>query len=170
MVMFWRNAILVLSQAARSLLFGIEPQDPLTLGVGFGVFGAVGGPGQTPDALNEGEQRTPAAYRTLARGGNYVVARRIERLIEHLVSQDTVDREKRTSAMTEEEKDKAKAAAVASVGAGVGSAGGATVGVLELAARGAATGLSAGLVIGLGAAAGAGIAYGIYRIFKKRKS
>jgi len=126
--------------------------------------------GQTPDALNEGEQRTPAAYRTLARGGNYVVARRIERLIEHLVSQDTVDREKRTSAMTEEEKDKAKAAAVASVGAGVGSAGGATVGVLELAARGAATGLSAGLVIGLGAAAGAGIAYGIYRLFKKRTS
>src|SRR5439155_25234918 len=53
--------------------------------------------GQTPDALNEGEQRTPAAYRTLARGGNYfVLARRIERLIEHLVSQDTVDREKRT--------------------------------------------------------------------------
>src|SRR5437879_8083617 len=32
MVMFWRNAILVLRQAARSLLFGIEPQDPLTLG------------------------------------------------------------------------------------------------------------------------------------------
>jgi len=35
---------------------------------------------------------------------------------------------KRTSAMTEEERDKAKAAAVASVGAGVGSAGGATLG------------------------------------------
>jgi hypothetical protein len=52
----------------------------------------------------------------------------------------------------------------------VGTAGGATVGVLELAARGAATGLSAGLVIGAGAAAGAGLAYGIYRLFKKRKS
>ena len=49
-------------------------------------------------------------------------------------------------------------------------AGGATVGVLELAAWGAATGFSAVLVIGVGAAAGAGIAYGIYRLFKKRKS
>jgi len=39
--------------------------------------------------------------------------------------------------------------------------------VLELAARGAATGLSAGLVIGLDEA---GIAYGVYRLFKKRKS
>ena len=86
-------------------------------------------------------------------------------------------------AMTEDEKETAKAAAVASVGAGVGSAGGATVGVLELAARGVATvgvlelaargvatGFSAGLVIGIGAAAGAGLAYGIYRLFKKRKS
>ena len=68
--------------------------------------------------------------------------------------------------MTEEEREQAKAAVVTSVG----SAGGATVGVLELAARGAATGFSAGLAIGVGAAAGAGIAYGIYRLFKKRKS
>jgi uncharacterized membrane protein YebE (DUF533 family) len=72
--------------------------------------------------------------------------------------------------MTEEEREQAKAAVVTSVGAGVGSAGGATVGVLELAARGAATRFSAGLAIGVGAAAGAGIAYGIYRLFKKRNS
>jgi len=61
------------------------------------------------------------------------------------------------------------AAAVTGAGATVGGAGGATVGVLELAARGAATGLSAGVVIGAGAAAGAAIAYGAYRLFKKRK-
>jgi hypothetical protein len=41
---------------------------------------------------------------------------------------------------------------------------------LELAAWGVATGFSAGLVIGIGAAAGAGLAYGIYRLFRKRKS
>jgi hypothetical protein len=72
--------------------------------------------------------------------------------------------------MTEDEKDKAKAAAVAGVGGRSRKAGGATVGVLELAARGVATGFSAGVVIGVGAAAGAGLAYGIYRLFKKRKS
>jgi len=73
--------------------------------------------------------------------------------------------------MTEDEKEKAKAAALAGIGAGVGSVGGATVGVLELAATsGSVTAISAGMVIGLGAAAGAGIAYGIYRLFKKRKS
>ena len=72
--------------------------------------------------------------------------------------------------MTEGEKDMAKASAAASVGAGVGGAGGATVGVLELAAQGVATGFLAGVVIGAGAAAGAGIAYGIYRLLKKRKA
>jgi hypothetical protein len=71
--------------------------------------------------------------------------------------------------MTEDEKQRAKVATVTGVGASVGGAGGATIGVLELAARGVATGLSAGLVIGIGAAAGAGIAYGVYRLFKKRK-
>ena len=40
----------------------------------------------------------------------------------------------------------------------------------NLAAWGVATGFSAGLVIGIGAAAGAGLAYGIYRLFRKRKS
>ena len=89
--------------------------------------------------------------------------------IDGIFLQDTVDREQQKD-MTEEEREQAKAAVVTSVGAGVGSAGGATVGVLELAARGAATGFSAGLAIGVGAAAGAGIAYGIYRLFKKRKS
>ena len=66
-------------------------------------------------------------------------------------------------------KDKVAVAAVTGAGATVGGAGGATVGVLELAARGAATGLSAGVVIGAGAAAGAAIAYGVYRLFRKRK-
>jgi uncharacterized membrane protein YebE (DUF533 family) len=66
-------------------------------------------------------------------------------------------------------KDKVAAAALTSAGAGVGGAGGATVGVLELAARGVATGLSAGVVIGAGAAAGAALAYGVYRLFRKRK-
>jgi hypothetical protein len=66
-------------------------------------------------------------------------------------------------------KDRVAVAAVTGAGATVGGAGGATVGVLELAARGAATGLSAGVVIGAGAAAGAAIAYGAYRLFRKRK-
>jgi uncharacterized membrane protein YebE (DUF533 family) len=66
-------------------------------------------------------------------------------------------------------KNNVVAAAVTGAGATVGGAGGATVGVLELAARGAATGLSAGMVIGAGAAAGAAIAYGAYRLFRKRK-
>ncbi len=66
-------------------------------------------------------------------------------------------------------KDKVAAAAVTGAGATVGGAGGATVGVLELAARGVATGLSATLVIGAAAAAGAALAYGAYRLFRKRK-
>ena len=66
-------------------------------------------------------------------------------------------------------KDKVAAVGVTGAGAGVGGAGGATIGVLELAARGAATGMSAGVVIGAGAAAGAALAYGAYRLFKKRK-
>ena len=66
-------------------------------------------------------------------------------------------------------RDKVAAAAVTGAGASVGGAGGATVGVLELVARGAATGLSAGIVIGAGAAAGAALAYGAYRLFRKRK-
>jgi hypothetical protein len=72
--------------------------------------------------------------------------------------------------MTESDKELAKAATVAGVGAGVGTAGGATVGVLELAAStGSVTAVSAGVVIGVGAAAGGLIAYGIYRLIKKRK-
>ena len=67
------------------------------------------------------------------------------------------------------DKGKLVGAAVTGAGATVGGAGGATVGVLELAARGAATGLSAGVVIGAGAAAGAAIAYGAYRLFRKRR-
>jgi uncharacterized membrane protein YebE (DUF533 family) len=67
-------------------------------------------------------------------------------------------------------KERLAAAALTSAGAGVGGAGGATVGVLELAARGAATGLSAGVVIGAAAAAGAALAYGAYKLFRKRKS
>ncbi len=66
-------------------------------------------------------------------------------------------------------KDKVAAAAVTGAGASVGGAGGATVGVLELAARGVATGLSATVVIGAGAAAGAALAYGAYKLFRKRK-
>ncbi len=66
-------------------------------------------------------------------------------------------------------KDKVAAAAVTGAGASVGGVGGATVGVLELAARGAATGLSASVVIGAGVAAGAALAYGAYRLFRKRK-
>ena len=66
-------------------------------------------------------------------------------------------------------KDKAVAAAVTGAGATVGGAGAATVGVLELAARGVATGLSAGVVISAGAAAGGALAYGAYRLFRKRK-
>lgn len=67
------------------------------------------------------------------------------------------------------DNNKVVAAAVTGAGATVGGAGGATVGVLELVARGAATGLSAGIVIGAGAAAGAAIAYGAYRLLRKRK-
>jgi uncharacterized membrane protein YebE (DUF533 family) len=67
-----------------------------------------------------------------------------------------------------DDKQRVVSAAVTGAGATVGGAGGATVGVLELAARGAATGLSAGIVIGAGAAAGAAIAYGAYRLFRKR--
>ena len=78
--------------------------------------------------------------------------------------------EQEIGVMTEDVKEKAQAAAVAGVGAGVGGAGGASVGVLELAAQGVATGFLAGVVIGVGAAAGAGIAYGIYRLLKKRKA
>ena len=70
---------------------------------------------------------------------------------------------------SKETKDQVAAAAVTSAGAGVGGAGGATIGVLELAARGVATGFSAGVVIGAGAAAGAALAYGAYRLLKKRK-
>jgi uncharacterized membrane protein YebE (DUF533 family) len=66
-------------------------------------------------------------------------------------------------------KSRVVAATLTGAGATVGGAGGATVGVLELAARGAATGLSAGVVIGAGAAAGAAIAYGAYRLFRKRR-
>ncbi len=66
-------------------------------------------------------------------------------------------------------KDRVITAAVSGAGATVGGAGGATVGVLELAARGVATGLSAGVVIGAGAAAGAALAYGAYRLLRKRK-
>ncbi|MDE3194916.1 MAG: hypothetical protein KGN84_01120 [Acidobacteriota bacterium] len=69
---------------------------------------------------------------------------------------------------SEEIKDKVAAAAVTSAGAGVGGAGGATVGVLELAARGVATGLTASMAIGAGAAVGAALAYGAFRLFKKR--
>ena len=72
--------------------------------------------------------------------------------------------------MDEENKDKIEAAAAVSVGAGVGGASGATVGVLELASQGDATTLLASLVIGLGAAVGGTIAYGVFRLFKKRKS
>ena len=72
--------------------------------------------------------------------------------------------------MTEAGKDNVEAAGVAGVGAAVGGAGGATVGVLELAALGEATGFLAGVVIGGGAVAGAGIAYGIFRLLKKRKA
>ena len=72
--------------------------------------------------------------------------------------------------MKESDKELAKAATVAGVGAGVGTAGGATVAVLELAAAtGNETALSAGIVIGVGAAAGGLLAYGAYRLFKKRK-
>jgi uncharacterized membrane protein YebE (DUF533 family) len=71
--------------------------------------------------------------------------------------------------MTKEEMDRAKAAAAVSAGAGVGGAGGATVGVLELAAQGAATAVSASMIIGLAAVAGGAIAYGLYRVFSKRK-
>jgi uncharacterized membrane protein YebE (DUF533 family) len=67
-------------------------------------------------------------------------------------------------------RSKVTAAAATGAGASVGGAGGATIGVLELAARGAATGFSAGMVIGAGAAAGAALAYGAYRLFRKRKS
>ncbi len=70
---------------------------------------------------------------------------------------------------TRDLKDRVAAAAVTGAGAGVGGAGGATVGVLELAARGLATGLSAGVAIGAGAAAGAALAYGAYRLLKRRK-
>jgi uncharacterized membrane protein YebE (DUF533 family) len=70
---------------------------------------------------------------------------------------------------SQETKDKVAATAVTGAGASVGGAGGATVGVLELAARGVATGLSAGIIISAGAAAGAALAYGAYRLFKKRK-
>lgn len=66
-------------------------------------------------------------------------------------------------------KDRVAAAAITGGGASVGGAGGATVGVLELAARGAATGLSAAVVIGAGAAVGAALAFGAYRLFRKRK-
>ena len=66
-------------------------------------------------------------------------------------------------------REKVAAAAVTGAGASVGGAGGATVGVLELAARGAATGLSASVVIGAAAAAGAALAYGAYRLLRKRK-
>ena len=75
----------------------------------------------------------------------------------------------RSMSDSQEIKDKAAATAVTGAGASVGGAGGATVGVLELAARGVATGLSAGVVIGAGAAAGAALAYGAYRLFRKRK-
>jgi uncharacterized membrane protein YebE (DUF533 family) len=67
-------------------------------------------------------------------------------------------------------KDMVATAAVTGAGATVGGAGGATVGVLELAARGVATGLSASIVIGAGAAGGAALAYGAYRLFRKRRS
>ncbi|MFN7997527.1 MAG: hypothetical protein U0Q18_28170 [Bryobacteraceae bacterium] len=70
--------------------------------------------------------------------------------------------------MNEGRKNKIETVAVTGVGAGVGGAGGATVGVLELAAQGVVTAVSATAVIGLGAVAGAGIAYGIYRLLKKR--
>ena len=70
---------------------------------------------------------------------------------------------------TRDIRDKVAAAAVTGAGASVGGAGGATVGVLELAARGVVTGLSAGVVIGAGAAAGAALAYGAYRLLRKRK-
>lgn len=70
---------------------------------------------------------------------------------------------------SEEIKDKVVEVAVTSAGAGVGGAGGATVGVLELAARGIATGLSASVVIGAGAAAGAALAFGAYKLLRRRK-
>ena len=72
--------------------------------------------------------------------------------------------------MRSNEIDRTKAVVAVSAGAGVGGAGGATVGVLELAAQGAATVVSATIVIGLGAAAGGALAYGIYRLFQKRKA
>ena len=68
-----------------------------------------------------------------------------------------------------DKKDMVAATAVTGAGASVGGAGGATMGVLELATRGVATGLSAGIVIGAGAAAGAALAYGAYRLFRKRR-
>ena len=72
--------------------------------------------------------------------------------------------------MTEIEKEKGEAVAAVSAGAGVGGVGGAMVGVLELAAQGSVTARSASVVIGLGAAAGGALAYGLYRLFKKRIS
>ncbi len=70
--------------------------------------------------------------------------------------------------MREQEKDKAEAAAATGVGAGVGAASGATVGVLELAAWGLESSLMSGLVIGAGAIAGGALAYGLFKLLKKK--
>lgn len=76
--------------------------------------------------------------------------------------------------MTEDQKDNIKdtveAVAAAGAGVGVGGAGGATAGVLALAARGAATAVSAGAIIVAGAAAGGLLAYGVFRLFRKRRA
>lgn len=70
--------------------------------------------------------------------------------------------------MNEKGKQKAEAAAATGVGAGVGAASGATVGVLELAAWGLETSVMSGLVIGAGAVAGGVLAYGLFRLLKKK--
>jgi hypothetical protein len=70
--------------------------------------------------------------------------------------------------MNEKGKDKAEAAAATGVGAGVGAASGATVGVLELAAWGLESAAMSGLVIGAGAVAGGVLAYGLFKLLKKK--
>lgn len=72
--------------------------------------------------------------------------------------------------MNEKGKDKAEAAAATGVGAGVGAASGATVGVLELAAWGLESSLLSGVMIGAGAVAGGMLAYGVFKLLKKKPS
>ena len=70
--------------------------------------------------------------------------------------------------MNEKGKDKAEAAAATGVGAGVGAASGATVGVLELAAWGLESSLLSGVMIGAGALAGGALAYGVFKLLRKK--